>query len=540
MDRKRRTQAMAARAAALALIGLPMAASSAATGSPAIPGPVRPPMGWSSWNSFSNTISSAVTQQQADALVSTGLRRAGYQYVNIDEGWWLGTRDTAGNIVVDPKQWPALAPGERAGDMANIVRYIHAKGLKAGIYTDVGLDGCSMYPDVGPAYRNVGSRSHYEQDFVQFARWGFDYVKVDWCGGDKENLSGQVQYAEVARAIDRAARLTGRRLVLSICNWGKQSPWTWGPGVGGIDYTLWRTGGDIIPPIVTGSANEGRRITVDKILKSFDDAIHPEAQHTGYFNDADMMVVGMPGTTGQTDRLHMALWAMAGGPLLVGADLTKLDGAMVATLANEHAIAVDQDSLGLQAVKVGEVSPGLEIWSKRLDGMGRRAVLLLNRTYFPAPFRVAPGPLALTRIAAAKDVWGGAAPRRDGAGLSATVPAQDALFLLVEGDDAPATTLSRAAPDAADAGTTRSVFTGDARTDRPITALRVTYRNAGSTAHAALFVNGETGTAVALPPVAGKGQVWLQAKLAKPGQPNQVAFEPAPGQAVDIVQVDAF
>jgi hypothetical protein len=131
-----------------------------------------PPLAWSSWNSFSNTIDSEITMQQARAMVSTGLQKAGYDYVNIDEGWWLGDRDAEGNIVVDPKRWPAIAPGDKPGDMANIARYIHSLGLKAGIYTDAGKDGCSMYPDIGPAYANVGSEGHYEQDFLQFANWG--------------------------------------------------------------------------------------------------------------------------------------------------------------------------------------------------------------------------------------------------------------------------------------------------------------------------------------------------------------------------------
>ena len=147
-----------------------------------------PPMGWSSWNSFSNTIDSQITQQQAKAMISTGMSKVGYQYINIDEGWWLGQRHEDGSFVVDPNAWPALAPGEKAGDMSNIVRYIHSLGLKAGIYTDAGESGCSMFPDLGPVYMHTGSEGHYEQDFLQFAKWGFDYVKVDWCGGDKENL----------------------------------------------------------------------------------------------------------------------------------------------------------------------------------------------------------------------------------------------------------------------------------------------------------------------------------------------------------------
>ena len=140
--------------------------------------------------------------EQAKAMVSSGMKLAGYQYINIDEGWWLGARDASGNIVVEAKQWPALQPGEHDGDMSNIVKFIHAQGLKAGIYTDAGEAGCGFYgPDLGPPMPHTGSEGHYDQDFLQFAEWGFDYVKVDWCGGDHENLDPAVQYAEIAHAI---------------------------------------------------------------------------------------------------------------------------------------------------------------------------------------------------------------------------------------------------------------------------------------------------------------------------------------------------
>jgi hypothetical protein len=228
-----------------------------------------PPMGWSSWNSFSNTVDSAIIQAQAKAMISTGLHQAGYRYINIDEGWWLGERDKNGNIVVDPKAWPAIAAGEQAGDMANIVRYIHGLGLKAGIYTDAGLDGCSTVgPDLGPSYPHTGSEGHYEQDFLQFARWGFDYVKVDWCGGDKEHLTAATQYAAIAQAIAKAESGTGHRLYFSICNWGNQDPWKWAPGVGGVAADIWRTGGDIVAPIVANTKNSDRKASSRKCCAS--------------------------------------------------------------------------------------------------------------------------------------------------------------------------------------------------------------------------------------------------------------------------------
>ena len=231
-------------------------------------------MGWSSWNSFSNIIDAQIAMAQAKAMAANGMKAAGYQYINIDEGWWRGQRDGEGNIVVDEKAWPALAAGEKPGDMANIVRFIHSLGLKAGIYTDAGMNGCSLYPDLGPMYFNVGSEGHYEQDYLQFARWGFDYVKVDWCGGDRENLDPAVQYAEIARAIARAEKITGHRLYFSLCEWGNQSPWTWAPHVGGAPADIWRTSGDIVDPIVAGQAHADRKASFNNMLGNFDQGIH--------------------------------------------------------------------------------------------------------------------------------------------------------------------------------------------------------------------------------------------------------------------------
>ncbi len=396
-----------------------------------------PPMGWSSWNSFSNTVNAKVVMQQARALISSGMHAAGYQFVNIDEGWWLGERNAQGQIVVDPKQWPALAEGERAGDMSNIVRFIHGLGLKAGIYTDAGESGCSMYPDLGPKYFHTGSGGHYAEDFLQFAQWGFDYVKVDWCGGKKEDLDPAVQYAEVSRAIARAEAITGRRLYFSLCEWGTNSPWTWAPHVGGSPADIWRTSGDIVAPVVAGHEHADRKASLVKVIANFDQGIHPEAQHTGYYNDPDMMVLGMPGLSDQQNRLHMALWAISGAPLLAGADLTKLSAETLATLTNSRVLAIDQDAAGLQAVKVAEQAPGLQVWSKSLAEPGRRAVLLLNRTPANARITVDWTLLGLApRAPRVTDAWTGKELKVTDHSLSAEVPAGDGLLMVVAGTEA--------------------------------------------------------------------------------------------------------
>ena len=393
-------------------------------------------MGWNSWNSFANIVNSQIVQQQAKALASNGMKEAGYEYVVIDEGWWLGERDAAGNIVVDPKQWPAIQPGQKDGDMANIAGYIHSLGLKAGIYTDAGRDGCSMYPDSGPKYLNTGSEGHYDQDFLQFSKWGFDYVKVDWCGGAKERRSGAVQYAQIARAIQHAEKITGRKLFLSICEWGSQNPWFWAPGVGDIESTIWRTGGDIIPPIVESlhdPEHAKRVISSENVLDSFEAGLHPEAQHTGYYNDLDMMVMGMRGMTDALDRTHMGLWAISSAPLMVGSDLTRLSTATLSLLRNKEALAIHNDPYGLQPIKIAEPIPGVQIWAKPMAIAGRRAVAILNRTDTSAQVKVNWDRLGLNGTPRSlHDVWNG---RDLTADAPLSVPAHDLALLIVEGED---------------------------------------------------------------------------------------------------------
>jgi len=494
-----------------------------------------PPMGWSSWNSFSNLIDSQIAMAQAKAMVDSGMRKAGYQYVNIDEGWWLGTRDSEGNIVVEAQRWPAIAAGDRPGDMANIVRYIHGLGLKAGIYTDAGRDGCSTVgPDLGPSFPNTGSEGHYEQDFLQFARWGFDYVKVDWCGGDKENLDPAVQYAEIARAIAGAEAITGRRLYYSICNWGRQSPFSWAPSVGGVAADIWRTGGDIVAPIVANTKNADRKAELKEVFREFDQAQHPQAQHTGYYNDPDMMVVGMPGLTEEQNRVHMSLWAISAGPLLVGADLTKLSAADLATLTNPDAIGIDQDRSGLQSVKSAQVGPGLEVWSKPLATPGARAVLLLNRTAAAARIPVEWSELALRDDAAVRvrDVWAGKDLGEFHASYSTTVPAADAVLLIVHGAETPAATY---APKST--GEHGSVFE-NVGSRYPVARVQIAYANGGKTPRfAELRVNGQDATKIAFPPTGGEGvlgSIFIETVMDGREGKNRLEFSTPSGAAPAI------
>lgn len=508
-----------------------------------------PPMGWSSWNSFSNTIDSTIVMRQTKALVSSGLKDAGYQYINIDEGWWLGTRDANGNIVIAPKQWPALQEGERAGDMANIVRFIHNAGLKAGIYTDAGESGCSFYgPDLGPPMPHTGSEGHYDQDFLQFAKWGFDYVKVDWCGGSRENLDPAVQYAEIARAIARAEKITGRPLYFSICDWGSNSPWTWAPGIAGITSDIWRTSGDIVAPIVANTPNSSRRANFNGVLTNFDQGIHPPAQHTGYYNDPDMMVLGMPGLSDAQNSVHMSLWAISGAPLIVGADLTTLTESTLATLVNPGVLGVDQDSLGLQAIKVDEPQPGLQVWTKPLASAGAHAVLLLNRTTAPASISARWSAIGFdsTSLATVEDVWSG---RELGSYLSAyaaTVPPGDATLLIIRGTDAIPTRYEaaavtnqltgKAAPQPCKSCVSgRSVkvdpegsLTFQVQPIHQSSFVRIHYLNPEKTpVTGQLRVDGQTPTSILFPPTGAEddiGMVTIEVESSHSGQYSRLSF----------------
>ncbi|WP_162601810.1 glycoside hydrolase family 27 protein [Occallatibacter savannae] len=452
-------------------------------------------MGWNSWNSFANIVNSQIVQQQAKAMASNGMKEAGYEYVVIDEGWWLGERDSAGNIVVNPKQWPAIQPGQKDGDMANIASYIHSLGLKAGIYTDAGRDGCSMYPDSGPKLFNAGSEGHYDQDFLQFSKWGFDYVKVDWCGGAKERRSGAIQYAQIAHAIQNAEKTTGRKLFFSICEWGSQNPWYWGPGVGDVESTIWRTGGDIIPPIVESlhdPEHDKRVITARNLLDSFDTGMHPEAQHTGYFNDLDMMVMGMRGMTEALDRTHMGLWAISSAPLMIGSDLTRLSPSTLSLLTNREALAIHHDPFGLQPIKVDETTPGVQIWVKPMAIAGRRAIGILNRTDTSAQIRIDWEKLGLKGAPRSlRDVWNGRDVDVTHAAVS--VPAHDLVLMLADGED----------KLAAEYSANNDSFAGIQATGGP-TFARLEYANRSS--HVVVTrVKSTSGlfTAVALPPTTG-------------------------------------
>jgi hypothetical protein len=470
----------------------------------------RAPMGWSSWNSFAARINASVIRQQVDAFVAAGLPAAGYQYVNIDEGWWQGTRDGAGNIVVDTAEWP--------GGMAAIADYIHSKGLKAGIYTDAGRDGCGFYFPTGrPAAPGSGSEGHYAQDMLQFSRWGFDMVKVDWCGGDAEGLDAATAYRSISDAVRTATATTGRPLLLSVCNWGRQNPWNWAPGLGSI----WRTSGDII--------FFGESPSMARVLANFDQGLHPTAQHTGYANDLDMLVAGLPGFTAAQNRTHLSLWALSGAPLIAGNNLATMDSTTAAILKNPEMIALAQDPRGLQGVKVAEDTTGRQVYTKVLSGTGRRAVVLLNRTSSAATMTVRWADLGLTTAAASvRNVWAASNLGSFATGFSTSVPANEAVLLSVTGTDSPATTFT---PSVSGSTARFSSVTGPAT---GIAVATIEYTNNTSAARTAtLQVNAQSPTTVAFPPTGSTpGTVSALVSLAR--GPNTLTFTGFTPSAMDI------
>jgi Alpha galactosidase A/Alpha galactosidase C-terminal beta sandwich domain len=495
-------------------------------------------MGWSSWNSFSNTVDSAIVVDQASAIVSSGLKARGYDYVNIDEGWWLGRRDQEGNIIVDPKQWPALEPNEKPGDISNITRYLHGLGLKAGIYTDVGTGGCSTWwPDLGPPVPNTGSEGHYDQDFLQFAKWGFDFVKVDWCGGFQEKLDPKTQYAQIALSIQRAEAATGHHLFYSICDWDNNDAWTWAPGIGGVKAAMWRTSGDIVLPVVAKSPNSERIADFSKVLSNFDKGIHPEAEHTGYINDPDMLVVGMRGMTELQNQVEMSLWSISGAPLLIGADITQLNTDALSTLMNSEVIAIDQDTLGLQGIKIPETNPALEVIAKRLAGDGRRAVVLFNKSTSPAQMSVAWTELGLEPSSPAKvrDVWSHEERGTYTSSFTATVPASAVLMIVLTGTDGRAARYRSTSQ--ADKSSRAFGFSG-VNSAGGFSAIQVTYTNRTREAHIVdLAVNGQFTTRIAFPrtgSVKKEGLITIEVPLSSSANGNTLQFTDSSGEPITL------
>ena len=359
-----------------------------------------PPMGWNSWNKFACNVSEDLIKQAADAMVSSGMQDAGYQYVVIDDCWQV-SRDAQGNIVPDAKRFPA---GIKA-----VADYVHAKGLKFGIYSDAGTGTCQNRP---------GGRGYEFQDARQYAAWGVDYLKYDWCNHSTQD--SQASYSIMRDALKKS----GRPIVFSLCEWGSTKPWLWAGEVG----NLWRSTGDISDKWDTGEKRDG--LGVVQIL-DLQDGLQSYAG-PGHWNDPDMLEVGNGGMSLTEYRAHFSMWCLLAAPLLAGNDIRSMSADIHDILTNKEVIAIDQDPLGREGRRVKRAD-GLEVWAKQLAD-GGRAVALLNRTGAEAKITASWTDLGYPDHVPAKvrDLWAKKDLGETSGSFSASVPSHGVVMVRIE------------------------------------------------------------------------------------------------------------
>jgi alpha-galactosidase len=361
---------------------------------------LTPPMGWNSWNKFGCQINEQVIRETAEAMVSSGMKNAGYQYVVIDDCWQIA-RDAKGNILVDEKAFPS---GIKA-----LADYVHSKGLKFGIYSDAGTNTCQGRP---------GSWGYEFQDARQYAEWGVDYLKYDWCNNGKQN--SEAAYSRMKEAL----AVCGRPIVYSICEWGSTKPWQWAPAIG----NLWRTTGDIQDCWVC--KKDGGGLGVVQILDlqvGLESAAGP-----GHWNDPDMLEVGNGGLTLVENRAHFSLWGLLAAPLMAGNDLRSMTPETRDILTNKEVIAVNQDPLGRQGRRVRD-DGDFEVWAKELAD-GNRAVILLNRSEAEAKIATTWAEIGYPNKTAAevRDLWLKKSLGKHTGGFSALVPSHGVVMIIVK------------------------------------------------------------------------------------------------------------
>jgi alpha-galactosidase len=351
---------------------------------------LTPPMGWNSWNTFTDQLCDSLVRQIADSMVSTGMRDLGYQYVNIDDFWQLVDRDAKGNIQVNTEKFPS---GIKA-----VADYVHSKGLKLGIYSDAAGLTCGGV---------AGSNGHEEQDARAFADWGIDLLKYDYCHAPAGKDTAIKRYSRMAKAL----RNTNRSIVFSVCEWGQREPWTWAAKVGG---NYWRTTWDI--------RNAWNRDTYDEshssIMQITDiNAPLADCAAPGHWNDPDMLVIGIydnpkavvnvAGVKGCSDteyQTHMSLWCLMASPLLCGNDIRNMNQATREILLNREIIAINQDPLGKQAKRIRDDGDA-EVFAKPLAD-GSWAVGLLNRNdASETPIRISWKELGIEGEWMIRDLW---------------------------------------------------------------------------------------------------------------------------------------
>ncbi|WP_461488232.1 glycoside hydrolase family 27 protein [Pontibacter sp. HJ8] len=372
--------------------------------------PQTPIMGWSSWNNFHVNINEDIIRAQADFMVSSGMQDAGYTYINIDDGFF-GGRNAEGNLLAHPERFP--------GGMRALSDYIHSKGLKAGIYSDAGINTCASYWDKDTVGVGMGLHGHDAQDLrLMLQEWNYDFIKVDWCGGDWLGLDEQTRYTQIGNLI----REIRPDAVYNVCRWKFPGEWV----VPLADS--WRISGDI----------ENTFASVMHIVDLNADLW----QHAspGHVNDMDMLQVGR-GMSYEEDKAHFSMWCMLSSPLLAGNDLRSMSPETIRILTNKELIAISQDRLVYQARRLVDKGD-LEVWAKPLQSTmsGEVAVALLNRSGKKAAITFHPDSLGLDAAKGytMRDLWA----KQDYAGstkkeISLEVPSHGVVVLKLVGTSRP-------------------------------------------------------------------------------------------------------
>ena len=340
----------------------------------ALPAQNAPIMGWSSWNHFHINIDEKMIREQADAMISSGMYKAGYRFINIDDGYF-GGRNSDGNLLTDTKKFPS---GMRA-----LTDYIHARKLKAGIYSDAGKNTCGSKYDNDPNGIGVGMYGHVERDCnLFFNDWKFDFLKVDWCGGDWMGLDEETEYTKIIHAV----KSINPEIVFNICRW--QFPGEWAIKLA----DSWRISGDI-------------RENFSSILRIIDlNADLHQYSSPGHYNDMDMLQVGR-GMTYDEDKTHFSMWCMMNSPLLAGNDLRNMTRETIEILTNKEIIALNQDKGFRQATRLLREGD-IEIWVKPLGKTGKqKAIAIMNRGEKTGQTALTPEKIGVSSTSKLRDLW---------------------------------------------------------------------------------------------------------------------------------------
>lgn len=356
----------------ICILGICLSGVTQATKTPITKTPI---MGWSSWNNFQVNINEQIIKGQADAMISSGMYKAGYRFVNIDDGYF-GGRKANGQLFADSLKFPS--------GMKALVDYIHNKGLKGGIYSDAGLNTCGSIYNNDKNGIGVGLYGHVKEDCdLFFRKWGYDFLKVDWCGGDRQKLNEKTEYLSILKEV----KSINKDIVFNICRWTFPGEWAI------ITADSWRISGDIQPKF-------------ESICNIIDiNAGLAKYASPGHFNDMDMLQVGR-GMTYDEDKAHFSMWCMMVSPLLAGNDLSSMTKQTIEILTNKELIAIDQDPACIQAERI--VKDGTtEVWLKPLgkENGKTKAIAILNRGESPCTYSIRPEIINSSQKAKVRDLW---------------------------------------------------------------------------------------------------------------------------------------